>query len=194
VIGAAESLRFGHRLLGPRVVYLVGTRSADQEPNLIPVTNITSISISPQLIVVAVSKKWGTCENLQFSEGFTLSVPAVQHRGGVWRLGPRYSGYPITRSAEKLEASGLAVTDDPSLPGPILLDGHGWMACRVVARPDAGGDHGVFIGEVTQVQVNPHYLNFDCTPVDSLHPLMQITGNRFTTSTPELALPYGPDR
>jgi flavin reductase (DIM6/NTAB) family NADH-FMN oxidoreductase RutF len=186
--------RYAHRLLAPRTVYLIGTRSADGESNLIPISNVTSVSIDPQLVVVAVSKKWQTHQNLQARAGFTLSVPSVGHHDGVWRLGNRYSGHKFTTRTSKLSASGLNITDDPDLPGPILSDGHGWACCTVQARPDLAGDHGIFIADITRFQPNLQYLHHDGTPVNELRPLQQITGNHFTTTGTSFTLPYGPYR
>jgi flavin reductase (DIM6/NTAB) family NADH-FMN oxidoreductase RutF len=189
---ASDDLRYAHRLLGPWVVYLVGTRSVTGEPNLHPVSNATSVSIRPQLIMIAVSKKWRTHENLQVTDGFTLSVPTVAHGEGVWRLGARYSGHRFADRAVKMAASGLAITDDAALPGPVLADGPGWLSCQVIARPDLPGDHGVAVGEVTQGHFNPGFLNRNGEPVDGLHPLMQITGNCFTSAGSSFTIPYGP--
>lgn len=186
------SVTKAHRLLAPRIVYLIGTRSRDGEPDLIPVSNVTSISTQPQLVVVAVFRDWQTYTNLREAAGFTLSVPSIDHQDGVWRLGARYSRYDYPDRWAKLHACGLALSDDPELAGPILTDGLGWMSCRIVARPDFGGDHGVFIGEITRVEFSSGHFHDDGTPTGDLHPLMQVTGNRFTTSGTTSTSPYGP--
>ena len=188
----AGSVTKAHRLLAPRIAYLVGTRTPDGEANLIPVSNATSISTDPQLVVVAVFKDWQTRDNLRRAEGFTLSVPTIDHREGVWKLGARYSRYEYPDRATKLHASGLALVDDPNLYGPILTDGLGWLSCHIVARPDFGGDHAVFVGEIIHVQFNPEHFHDDGTPTGDLHPLMQVTGNRFTTTGETTTIAYGP--
>jgi len=180
-----------HRLLAPRIAYLIGTRTPDGEANLIPVSNVTSVSTDPQLIVVAVFKDWQTHDNLHQAAGFTLSVPTVNHREGVWKLGARYSRYDYPDRQTKLRACGLALTDNPNRFGPILADGLGWLSCRIVARPDFGGDHGVFVGEIEHVEFNPNHFRDDGTPTGDLHPLMQVTGNRFTTNAETTTIPYG---
>jgi flavin reductase (DIM6/NTAB) family NADH-FMN oxidoreductase RutF len=186
------SVTKAHRLLAPRIAYLIGTRSRDGEPNLIPVSNVTSISTDPQLIVVAVFRDWQTYVNLRYATGFTLSVPAIDHQEGVWRLGARYSRYDYPDSRTKLHTCGLSLDDDPNLDGPVLADGLGWFSCRIIARPDFGGDHGVFVAEVMQVQFSSDHFRDDGTPVGDLHPLMQVTGNRFTTGGTTSTSQYGP--
>lgn len=185
------SLTRAHRLLAPRIAYLIGTRAPDGEPNLIPVSNLTSISTVPQLIMVAVFKDWQTCTNLDYVSGFTVSVPTRDHLDGVWKLGARYSRYEYPDRRAKINSCRLHLADPPDFGGPILEDGLGWLSCRIVARPDFGGDHGIFIGEVEQVGFNSAYFHDDGTPIGDLHPLMQVTGNRFTTGAATSTIPYG---
>ncbi len=187
-----KGVRHADRLLAPRTVHLIGSRDTAGESHLVPLSNLTSVSVDPQLITIAVSKKWKACENLQSATGFTVSVPTVEHREGVWPLGARYTGYEFPDRATKVLESHLPITDDPGLPGPVLAHGHGWMSCRIIARPDLGGDHGVCVGEITHVQPNPRYLDPELRPIDSLHPLLQVTGNILTTTGQNLTIPYGP--
>jgi len=83
-----------HRLLAPRIAYLIGTRDRDGTYNVIPVSNVTSVSTDPQHLPLAVHKQWRTYETLLSTEGFTLSVPLIGHLQGAWKLGARYSRYP----------------------------------------------------------------------------------------------------
>ncbi|MCP2316766.1 NADH-FMN oxidoreductase RutF, flavin reductase (DIM6/NTAB) family [Nocardia amikacinitolerans] len=171
-----------HRLLAPRIAYLIGTRGENGAPNLIPVSNLTSVSTKPQQVAVAVYKEWKTHQNLRTAAGFTVSVPTFEQLDGVWKLGARYSKFSITEPADKLAASGLALDYESSSYGPVVPAGLGWMACRIVARLDLGGDHGLAIGEVEQVWFNADYLTPDGVPHNVTHPLMQQTGNQFITT------------
>lgn len=184
------ALNKAHRLLAPRIAYLIGTRAADNIPNLIPVSNLTSISTEPQQIILAVYKQWETRNNLCDTDGFTVSVPHISQLKGVWKLGAKYSRYPYVNNAEKIEKSGLAVDHNASRYGPVLADGIGWAVCRIVAKFDFGGDHGVFVGRMRQVNFNPHYLDPDGKPRDDARPVMQITGNIFTTVADSQIMPY----
>jgi flavin reductase (DIM6/NTAB) family NADH-FMN oxidoreductase RutF len=192
VTGQHGPVEKAHRLLAPRIAYLVGTRSPDGEPNLIPVSNVTSVSTDPQMLILAVLKKWQTYHNLRHATGFTVSVPTADHLDGVWKLGARYSRYRYEDRHTKLRACGLHIGDDPESPGPVLQDGIGWLTCATVAQHDIGGDHGLFIGEITHVHFNPDHLSADGTPIGNPRPLMQITGNRFTTGGDMTVIPYGP--
>lgn len=45
-----------HRLLAPRIAYLIGTKDKREEPDLIPVSNLTSVSTEPQHVAIAIFK------------------------------------------------------------------------------------------------------------------------------------------
>lgn len=64
-----------HRILAPRLVVTIGTRSPDGRRNIIPINNITSISTEPSMVIIAVYKPWITAENLKTAKAFTGSVP-----------------------------------------------------------------------------------------------------------------------
>ncbi|WP_454196497.1 flavin reductase family protein [Nocardia sp. Marseille-Q1738] len=196
-----DRVHVAHRLLAPRIAYLIGTRSVDGTANLIPVSNLTSVSTNPQQVAVAVHKEWATYQNLQTAPGFTVSVPTIEQLDSVWKLGARYSKFPVTEPTEKLRASGLSLDYESSIYGPVVYGpvvygpvvpaGLGWMACRTIARIDLGGDHGLAIAEVENVWFNPKFLTADGVPNGATHPLMQQTGNQFTTTTDELtSIPY----
>ncbi|MGH4016080.1 MAG: flavin reductase family protein [Pseudonocardiaceae bacterium] len=179
-----------HRLLAPRIAYLIGTRDHDGAPNVIPVSNVTSVSTDPQHILLAVYKQWRTHETLLNAVGFTLSVPLIGHVEGVWILGARYSRYPAASPQEKIAASGLAFDYEASPYGPVLAAGIGWMECRITERVDLGGDHGLIVGQAQKVWFNSEFLDSEGTPRGHTTPLIQVTGNRFTTATQLQQVPY----
>lgn len=184
------SVAKAHRLLAPRIAYLVGTRDHGGTPNVIPVSNVTSVSTDPQHVLLAVYKQWRTYETLLNAKGFTLSVPLINHLQGAWKLAARYSRYPAANPQEKLAASGLFFNYDASSYGPVLVDGIGWTDCRIIKLADFGGDHGLVVGQVQRAWFNPEFLDPDGVPHAQINPLMQVTGNRFTTATQFQQIPY----
>lgn len=180
-----------HRLLAPRVVYLLGTRDQQGESNLIPVSNVTSVSTQPQHIAVAVFKEWHSHQALLRREGFTLSIPELGQLAGVWKLGAKYSKFPAASVADKIASSEIVIDESLSEFGPVVPSGIGWLICQIIARLDLGGNHTTFIGEVRDVWFNPEFLHTDGTPVVAIKPIMQQTGNFFTTAISEqMVLPY----
>jgi flavin reductase (DIM6/NTAB) family NADH-FMN oxidoreductase RutF len=180
-----------HRLLAPRVAFLIGTVSPEGVANLIPVSNTTSVSTDPQQVLIAVLKRWTTYANLQAGIGFTVSVPTNEQSDGVWRLGARYSGFNPPDNVTKLATCGLSLDHNVSHYGPVLATGIGWLSCRVVARLDLAGNHGLTVGQVEAAGFDDDTFDADGSPLRELTPLMQVTGNRFVTAAPEsYELPY----
>lgn len=187
----ADSLDLAHRLLAPRIAYLIGTRDENGIANVIPVSNLTSVSTKPQQVAIAVLKQWRTYKNLLTADGFTVTVPTVQQLDSVWKLGARYSKFPLVDPEEKLASCGLELDSDASPYGPVVPSGIGSLSCRVLTRIDLNGDHGITVGEVEQVWFNREYLTAVGQPEAMTHPLMQQTGNLFTTSAePMVAVNY----
>ncbi|MGW1741776.1 flavin reductase [Nocardia sp. NPDC001965] len=119
--------------------------------------------------------------------GFTLNVPAPSHPDAVWKLGAKYSRFPVRSPAEKLRASGIELDLDESGYGPVVPTGIGWATCRTIARIDLFGNHGIFVGEVEDAWFNPEFLRPDGTPAGPAKPVVQQTGNLFTTVAEELS-------
>jgi flavin reductase (DIM6/NTAB) family NADH-FMN oxidoreductase RutF len=172
----------GHRLLAPRIAYVVGSRGGTG-PNMAPISNLTSISWDPQLLVVAVFKEWRTYQNLLKGPGFTVSVPPRHLNDAVWRLGDKYSGFEPHPGRSKLDECGTPIDHTASSFGPVLADGVGWLECRIVQVVDVHGDHGVFVGGVVRAFFNESYMTEDGYYVKNSQPVMQLVGNTFATST-----------
>ncbi len=171
----------GHRLLAPRIAYLIGTTGAEG-PNLAPVSNLTSVSRTPQAIVVAVYKQWQTYANLERADGFSVSIPHRSQNDAVWRLGEKYSGYAPPAGQSKLAACGAAIDYDASAVGPVLSDAIGWLECKIIGRGTIESDHGIWFGGVTRAWFNERFLSEEGEYVANSEPVMQLVRNSFATS------------
>src|SRR5215471_11829837 len=137
-----------HRILAPRLVVTIGTTSPDGRQNIIPINNITSVSVDPGMALIAVYKPWITAENLKTSRGFTVSVPHREQLELIWKLGQKYSGY--SSGKDKIEEFKDNLDLQFSEYGPVLKDALGWLECETVDRPNnAGGDHLMIVGKYT---------------------------------------------
>ena len=182
--------RLCHRLLAPRIGYLIGTVGSEG-PNIAPISNVTQVSADPQIFVVAVYRKWQTYANLLAAKGFTLSVPRTEHADIVWRLGQRFSGFEIPDGKDKLSASGGSFDFEVSAFGPVLSDATGWCEAELVTQVNAPeADHGIFLGRVLRGQFNEAFMNPDGTYLRNSHPLMQVVLNNFATSSDQWEIPW----
>jgi flavin reductase (DIM6/NTAB) family NADH-FMN oxidoreductase RutF len=170
----------GHRLLAPRIAYLIGTTGSNG-PDLAPISNLTSVSRTPQVLVIAVYKEWQTYANLQEAGGFTVSVPHRAQNDAVWKLGEKYSHFTPPAGQSKLDACGNAIV--PKFEsGPVLADAIGWLECKIVATSDIESDHGIFFGGVARAFFNDRFLTEDGQYIIDSRPVMQLVGNVFATS------------
>lgn len=103
-----------------------------------------------------------------------------------------YASHTVARDLDEAISnfSPSAGHQDISPYGPVLVDGIGWMDCRTIQRADLGGDHGLIIGQTRQAWFNPEFLNSEGIPHTEASPLMQVTGNRFTTAAQVRQIPY----
>jgi flavin reductase (DIM6/NTAB) family NADH-FMN oxidoreductase RutF len=171
----------GHRLLAPRIGYVIGTKG-DPGPNMAPVSNLTSVSRSPQVIVVAVYKQWQTYTNLRVAPGFTVSVPHVDHNDAIWKLAEKYSGFKPPEGRTKLEACGAPIDYDVSEYGPVLANAIGWLECKTLSQHDIESDHGIFFAGVARAHFNERYVSVEGEHFAESKPVMQLVGKAFTTS------------
>lgn len=178
-----------HRLMAPRLVFLIGTAAEDGTQNIIPITNVTSVSVDPCQVLVAVYKEWQTCANLQTAKGFTLSLASKEQLDLVWKLGAKYSGY---RSGKpKMEEFKDKLNFEFSPYGPVLEGALGWMELKVVGRPDSGqGDHLMVIGECTQAMVDEKRSTPEGMPIGKPKPLMQWERNQFSAAEDIFSIEY----
>jgi flavin reductase (DIM6/NTAB) family NADH-FMN oxidoreductase RutF len=109
---------------------------ADNETWGMTANAVTSLSLEPPLVLVAVVRNSATDSYVKASRCFALNILTVEQK----HLSTRFSG-PGPRDFSDLETK-TAVTGCP-----ILVDAMGWVDCRLV-DVHSGGDHEIFIGEI----------------------------------------------
>jgi flavin reductase (DIM6/NTAB) family NADH-FMN oxidoreductase RutF len=97
---------------------------------------VTSLSLDPPLVLVAVDKKAQFNGLLRESGAFAMSILAEEQE----ELSRRFA-----KSGPK-EFGDLALATAET-GSPILADALAWVDCRL-AEIGAGGDHDTFIGEI----------------------------------------------
>ena len=109
---------------------------ADKETWGMTANAVTSLSLEPPLVLVAVVRNSATDSYLKTSRCFALNILSADQKD----LSTRFSG-PGPRDFSDLETK-TAVTGCP-----ILIDAIAWVDCRV-ADIFSGGDHEIFVGEI----------------------------------------------
>jgi flavin reductase (DIM6/NTAB) family NADH-FMN oxidoreductase RutF len=122
------------------VLWVVTAQSGQRRGGLIA-TNVTSVSIVPELprMLVALARQHHTWELVEASHAFALHLIGEERVDLVWRF-----GLASGRDGDKL--AGLAVRT-ATTGSPILEGALGWLDCRVEARLETG-DRTVYVAEV----------------------------------------------
>ncbi len=117
-------------------VTVLGTNTPDAGTWGMTANAVTSLSLDPPLVLVAVEKKGQTRAYVKQCGCFSLCILAADQEAISQRFagkGPR-------------DFSGLA-TKTATTGAPILRDCLGYVDCRVTEILP-GGDHDIFIGEI----------------------------------------------
>lgn len=184
--------RIAHRIIGPRVVFALGTFSSQNVPNCIPITNITSVSTEPQIIAVAVYREWQTARNLLSANGFVISLPSETSLQLLWKLGGKYSGYESVSTVPKASEFYEELSYEFSPHGPVLAKAAAWIECDVERIVRDAGDHILVLGCICHVAVSGKCFSPDGEPSDEFGPILQWTRNKFTALGRRIKMDFYP--
>jgi len=120
----------------------VVTTAADGRAAGMTASAVCSVSLQPVLLLVCVSNRLPTHEALENSRRFAVNVLAE----GDDHLARRFA----TPAPDKFDGVPLR----PEFELPVLADAMAYFVCDVHERLP-GGDHSIFIGEVTDCAFKP---------------------------------------
>jgi flavin reductase (DIM6/NTAB) family NADH-FMN oxidoreductase RutF len=118
---------------------VVGSKSADGEPNGMTANWVTQVSFDPRIIAVAIQDGAVTRQNIEATGVFSVSY-----------LGDGTKGLAL-KFTKKSKHGQDRLEDEPvttfETGAPVLDAAVAWVECRVVGQQQPG-DHVVFFGEV----------------------------------------------
>jgi flavin reductase (DIM6/NTAB) family NADH-FMN oxidoreductase RutF len=179
-----------HRVMAPRVVFLLGTRSPEGHVDCMPICYVGMVSGEPEIVSIAVYRDWISCGYLREAEGFTLSVPRESSLADVWKMGGKSSGYIKISKASKEDEFSEVLNSEFSKYGPVLASALAWIECRILRKVDDLGDHMVVYGEITGATARVDSFNDSGNPLGGANTLMQWSGNLFTAPGATSCIPY----
>lgn len=169
-----------HRLISPRIAYIVTTVDKLNRINAAVFSNVTSVSTDPERLVLAVYKEWDTIKNVRETREFVVSVPSKKLIEEVWICGDKYAGNPIPRGVNELEVANLKTVPSLKVKPPRILDCYGHIECKVKWAKDVG-NHYLILGEIVAATFTEKYFSDEfILDLSKAQPLMEITRNRFT--------------
>jgi flavin reductase (DIM6/NTAB) family NADH-FMN oxidoreductase RutF len=143
----ALDVREAMRMIAPGAVALVTSTYHDQ-PNIMTAGWMTSLSLAPTYVGVAIQPGRLTHEFVTKSEQFALNFPNIDLLSAVHRCG-MISG----RDEDKFETAGLTPEDATEIEAPLLSECVGHIECGVIDRISFG-DHDLFVGRVLAVSAS----------------------------------------
>jgi flavin reductase (DIM6/NTAB) family NADH-FMN oxidoreductase RutF len=128
----------------PYGLYIVSV-AHDGEQHGMTANWVTQAAFEPPMVVVAVENNSKTIGMVRDSHHFAISVLQQGQRELAGKLGRTSQQAP-----HKLK--GIKTKPAPVSGTPVLVEGVGWVECRVVATLPAG-DHTLVLGEVVAAGV-----------------------------------------
>ena len=121
----------------------VVTTSDANGPRGLTANAISSLSLDPTLFLVCVDVNAGSYEVLRESGHFAINILAAdQEDVSSFFAVPTAEGDPMGEHGYRLSSEG----------SPLLDNALAWIDCRTYSILD-GGDHKIFVGEVTSCEV-----------------------------------------
>lgn len=120
------------------------TSKAGEKINGMTVAWIAQVSLSPTLLMVAISPDRYTSELIHKSGVFAVSLLAAEQIEVA-----RHFGSSSGRMADKFKGISYVTKVTGS---PVLKDIYGYIDCKLVSDSKAG-DHIIYVGEVLESQV-----------------------------------------
>jgi flavin reductase (DIM6/NTAB) family NADH-FMN oxidoreductase RutF len=169
-----------HRLIAPRIVYIVTSLDKSGRVNAGSFSNLTSVSIDPERLVLGVYKKWDTIKNIRATREFVVNVPSKVLLEQVWICGDKYAGNPIPSGINELKIAGLTEIPSEVVAPPRIAECYGHLECRVIWVQDVG-DHYLVLADIVSSSFTKGFLDNDfILNVSASKPLMEVSRNIFT--------------
>ena len=122
-------------------VAVVTTRAADGSPHGLTINSFSSLSLAPQLVMVAIDRSCAVLNSFEASGYYAVNILREEQRD----LSIRFAQLP--------EGRFRGVEWTPGATGSPLLDGVlGVLDCRTIQVVDAG-DHRVLVGEILGIAI-----------------------------------------
>lgn len=128
----------------PYGLYVVTVGHAGEEHGM-TANWVTQAAFEPPMVAVAVENGAKTIQMIRDAHYFAVNVLQKGQRDLAGKLG---------RSSEQAphKLKGIKTKPAPGADTPVLMDGLGWVECRLITTLPAG-DHTLVLGEVIEAGV-----------------------------------------
>jgi 3-hydroxy-9,10-secoandrosta-1,3,5(10)-triene-9,17-dione monooxygenase reductase component len=138
-IDAAEFREvLGHLPTGVTVITAHGVDG----PAGMAVNSLTSLSLTPPLMLFCPAKSSETWPKIRATGAFCINVMAGHHEEVTRRFSNKHAD----------RFSGVPYSERPT--GPALADAVAWIECRLEVEHGDAGDHTIAVGRVIAIEAN----------------------------------------
>lgn len=170
-----------HRILSPRIAYLVTTVDKNGRVNAAAFSNLTSVSVKPQRLVLSVFHAWDTLKNIRATKEFVVNVPSFSLLEKVWICGDKYAGNPIPEGVNELEVAKLTALRSNKVRPPRIAECLTHLECKVRWIKNVG-DHHLILADIVDASYSQGAFNSDLIPmVQKIRPLLEVAGGFFAS-------------
>ncbi len=139
------TLNLAQKISSPRPFGLVVSIDSSNKVNVMGISWWTYVSRNPSLLLICLSNRNYTNENIRLSKEFSLCLPSEDIKDEAWKCSTT-SG----RSINKVEEYNLELIQSNHINTPILRESYVAFECKVVKEIEAG-DHIIFLGEILNI-------------------------------------------
>jgi len=173
-------LKKAHRILAPRIAYIVTSVDKKGRVNAASFSNLTSVSTDPERLVLGVYKPWDTIKNIRATREFVVNVPSKDLVNEVWICGDKYAGNPIPAGVDELKVAGLTEIPSEKVKPPRVAECPMHLECKVVWIKNVG-DHFLILGDIVSASYTDGAFTEDFVQViEKTLPLMEVPPGFFT--------------
>jgi flavin reductase (DIM6/NTAB) family NADH-FMN oxidoreductase RutF len=157
-------------LVYPTPVWVIGTYSADNQPNAMTAAWGGICCSQPPCVAVSVRKARQTYANIMEHRGFTVNIPSEAQMKAA-----DYCGLVSGRTANKFTETGLTPKASELVHAPLIEEFPLVLECRLLHAFDLGA-HTQFVGEILDVKAEDAVLGKNGSPdIEKIKPFLYAT-------------------
>lgn len=169
-----------HRLLSPRIVYLITTiDSSTHVSNAATVSYLIPVSDDPARLAFAITKNTKTHSNLSKTGDFVVNIPDKSLLSAVQICGGNYPDNVDPAKVDKLTLAGLTEMTSLVVKAPRIMECYAHIECKVKEILSVG-DHDLVLGDIMAASYEENAFDDKLLLSVLTKPIMQLTGSYFT--------------
>ena len=166
-----------YRILAPRPVVLVSTRSKNGIANAAPFSFVMPVSMDPPLVAIASQPAHDTMNNIRETKEFVINIPPESVMNQLWKCSEKFPA-----DVSEIAEAGLTEASSREVNAPRVKECIGWFECKM-DFDQVAGDHVLVVGKVLTAEVKDEYWSEEGFDLLKARPLLHLSGKKFALAT-----------